>query len=129
MIKRVLVKRSVLGVLILAGWTSVAPLALALPASAGAQDDNPHQIYCVSNDLRNNRVFHSAVFAGNYQRASDYGLAFRGHVAARWGPMGGADGAQCFYEATRAEATNAQNMRAAEHQNRRYNVIWTRWAG
>ena len=43
--------------------------------------------------------------------------------------MGGADGAQCFYEATRAEATNAQNMRAAEHQNRNYDVIWTRWTG
>ena len=129
MSKRVLVNRSVLGFLIWAGWASIASLAVALPASTGAQENNPHHIYCVSNDLRNNRVFNSVVFAGNYQRSNDYQFAFRDHVAARWGPMGGADGAQCFYEATRTEATNAQNRLAAEHQTRRYNVIWTRWTG
>lgn len=113
---------------LLALCLSVAPVAVAEPRPAVVQD-NPHQIYCIVQDLTNNRVFHSAVFAGDYERSMDYKLAFQAHVAARWGPLGSGPGALCWFEADRSQASNAQNRLAAEHQTRRYDVIWTRWTG
>ncbi len=109
--------------LIAAGPLDAAPV----PPPGLAQ--TPDQLYCILQDLTNNRVFHSAVFGGDYERSMDYQLAFRAHVTARWGPTGSSPGALCWSEPDRTQATNAQNRLATEHQNRRYDVIWTRWSG
>lgn len=113
----------------LVGAVSLAVSAFASPSPASGSAQGPDQIYCIVQDLTNNRVFHSSVFAGDYERSLDHKLAFRAHVTARWGPLGSGPGALCWFEASRAEASRAQDRLAAEHQSRRYNVIWTRWAG
>ena len=107
---------------------SVAPVAVAAPAPA-APTQSSDQIYCIVQDLTNNRVFHSEVFRGDYGRSMDYKLAFQAHVAARWGPLGSGPGALCWFEADRSQASDAQNRLATEHQTRRYEVVWTRWSG
>lgn len=103
------------------------PAAPAATSSAVVATVSSDQIYCALQDLQNNRVFHSGVFAGDYQLSMDYKLAFEAHVAARWGLLGSQSVTTCLFEASRSEATDAQNRRAANDRSRRYDVIWTRW--
>jgi hypothetical protein len=108
----------------------VTILASAVLGTAALPPPRPQDvdyIYCTAQDGSRQRIYYSAVFAGDYHESRTYEQAFRAHLTARY--TRSLTNSLCFYESSRRDAQVERDDKAASDRGRGWDVSFTRWAG
>ena len=87
----------------------------------------PDYIYCTAQDGAQQRIYYSAVFAGDYNRSQSYEQAFRAHLTARH--TRSLTNSLCFYASSRREAQVERDDKAASDRGRGWAVSFVPWSG
>ena len=103
--------------------TSTVLGATPLPPPSPQEAD---YIYCTAQDGAQQRIYYSAVFAGDYNQVQSYEQAFRAHVTARYAPS--LTNSLCFYADTRRDAQTERDDKAASDRRQGWSVIFTLWS-